>query len=163
MPRVGLEQRITAFRSADVNCSWGIRNILLCLVWPAVWTWVESSVRRGFSFPNNSWYKFYFVLWSFSSSIRAGYIYSYSTTNKMHLLSQIIYSCKTLYMFRTVFSSVIRSTKLRVQQRYTSNSCCYLLQQVAAAVWHITLLYTQFWAPDDGRKDRPKHVEFLQE
>jgi hypothetical protein len=21
------------------------------------------------------------------------------------------------------------------------------------------LLYTQFWAPDDGRKDRPKHVE----
>ena len=32
---------------------------------------------------------------------------SYSTTNKMRLLSQIIYSCKTLYMFRTV--------------------CCYLL------------------------------------
>jgi hypothetical protein len=27
-------------------------------------------------------------------------IYFYSTTNKMHLLSQIIYSCKTLYMFR---------------------------------------------------------------
>jgi hypothetical protein len=36
-------------------------------------------------------------------------IYSYSTTNKMHLLSQIIYSCKTLYMFRTVFPSIIRS------------------------------------------------------
>ena len=31
--------------------------------------------------------------------------------------------------------------------------------QVAAAVWHIPLLYTQFWAPDDGWKDRPKHVE----
>jgi len=29
--------------------------------------------------------------------------YSCSTTNKMHLLTQIIYSCKTLYMFRTVF------------------------------------------------------------
>jgi hypothetical protein len=28
---------------------------------------------------------------------------TYSTTNKMHLLSQIIYSCKTPYMFRTVF------------------------------------------------------------
>jgi hypothetical protein len=26
-------------------------------------------------------------------------MYSYSTTNKMHLLSQIIYSCKTLYVF----------------------------------------------------------------
>jgi len=83
----------------------------------------------------------------------------------MHLLSQIIYSCKTFYMFRTVFSSIIRSSKLRIQKRYMSNSCCYLLlshprsQQVAAAVWHIPLLYTQFWAPDDGRKDRPKHVE----
>jgi len=54
-------------------------------------------------------------------------IYSYSTTNKMHLLSQIIYSRKTLYMFRTVFPSTIRSSKLRIQQRYTSNSCCYLL------------------------------------
>ena len=32
-------------------------------------------------------------------------------------------------------------------------------QHVAAAFWHIPLLYTQFWAPDDGRKGRPKHVE----
>jgi len=45
----------------------------------------------------------------------------------MHLLSQIIYSCKTLYMFRTVLPSIIRSSKLRIQQRYMSNSCCYLL------------------------------------
>ena len=51
-------------------------------------------------------------------------IYSYSKTNKMHLLSQIIYSCKMLYMFRTVFPSIIRSSKLRVQQRYMSYSCC---------------------------------------
>jgi len=39
-------------------------------------------------------------------------IYSYSTINEMHLLSQIIYSCKTLYMFRAVFPSIIRSSKL---------------------------------------------------
>jgi len=45
-------------------------------------------------------------------------IYSYNTTNKMHLLSQIIYSCKTLYMFRTAFPSIIRSSKLRIQRRY---------------------------------------------
>jgi len=85
--------------------------------------------------------------------------FSYSTTKKMNLLSQIIYSCKTLYMFRTAFPSIIRSSKLRIHQRYMSKSCCYLLQQVAEAVWHILLLYTQFWAPDDGRKGRPKHVE----
>jgi hypothetical protein len=28
-----------------------------------------------------------------------------------------------------------------------------------AAVWHIPLLYRQIWAPDDGRNDRPKHIE----
>ena len=91
--------------------------------------------------------------------------YSYSTTNKMHLLSQIIYSCKTLYMFRTVFPSIIRSSKLRIQQREMSNSCCYLL--LSGMRWNCRavpshphlMLYTQFWAPGDGRKDRPKHVE----
>jgi len=80
---------------------------------------------------------------------------SYSTTNKTHLLSQIIYSCKTLYMFRTVFPSIIRSSKLRIKL----SSIHPRQQQVATAVWHIPLLYTQFWAPDDGRKERPKHVE----
>ena len=45
----------------------------------------------------------------------------YSTRS---LLSQIIYSCKTFYMFRTVVSPIIRSSKLRIQQRYVSNSCC---------------------------------------
>jgi len=66
-----------------------------------------------------------------------------STTNKMHLLSQIIYSCKMFYMFRTAFPYIIKSSKLSIQytvyvkqlllngicqtaaaQRYMSNSCC---------------------------------------
>jgi hypothetical protein len=66
--------------------------------------------------------------------------YSYSTTNKMHLLSQIIYSCKTLYMFRTVFPSIIRSLKLRIQQWHMSNSYCYSL--LLAAGSSICLTYT---------------------
>jgi hypothetical protein len=45
-------------------------------------------------------------------------IYSCSITNKMHLLSQIICSCKTLYMFRTVFLSIIRRSKLHIQQLF---------------------------------------------
>jgi hypothetical protein len=57
----------------------------------------------------------------------------------MHLLSQIIYSCKTLYMFRTVFSSIIRSSKLRVQQWYMSNSCCYML--LSGMRWNSVLSY----------------------
>jgi len=104
--------------------------------------------------------------------IQVSLTYSYSTTNNMHLLPQIIYSCKTFYMFRTVFPSIIRSSKLRKQQRYKSNRSCYLLISgmrwnarsisspiAAAAVWYIPLLYTQFSAPVDGRKDRPKHVD----
>jgi len=61
----------------------------------------------------------------------------------MHLLFQIIYSCKMLYMFWTVFPSVIRSSKLHIQQWYMSNSCCY-------RGWDGT---------DDGWKDRPKYAE----
>ena len=34
----------------------------------------------------------------------------------MYLFFQIIYSCKTFCMFRTVFQSIIRSSKLRIQQ-----------------------------------------------
>jgi hypothetical protein len=47
----------------------------------------------------------------------------------------------TLYMFRTIFPSIIRSSRLYTQQ-YLFNSCMYSLG-----------------TPDDGRKDRPKHVQ----
>ena len=46
-------------------------------------------------------------------------------------------------MFRTVFPSVIRSSRLYIQQQ-TDNSICLLL-------------CVQSWTPDDGRKDRPKN------
>jgi len=48
-------------------------------------------------------------------------------------VSQFIYFCKTLYMFQTVFPSIIRSSNV------------------------------QFWAPDDERKNSLKHVERLTE
>jgi len=47
-----------------------------------------------------------------------------------------------LYMFRTVFPSINRSSRLFIQQ---PNRYCLLL-------------YVQSWNPDDGRRDRPKHV-----
>jgi len=108
-------------------------------------------------------------------------IYSYSTINKMHLLSHIIYSCKTLYMFRSfrlssgaqkcVYSNGICQTAAATAAAVWHIPLLYtqfwapdfgrkdLAHAVAAAVWHIPLLYTQFWAPDDGRKDRPKYVD----
>jgi len=53
-------------------------------------------------------------------------IYSYSTTNQIHLLSQIIYSCKTRYMFRTVFLSIIKKVPSHPweQQLFDIYLCC---------------------------------------
>jgi len=42
-------------------------------------------------------------------------------------------------MFRTVFPSIIRRAKLRIQQRYMSNSCCYLL--LSGMRWNSCWLY----------------------
>jgi hypothetical protein len=53
-------------------------------------------------------------------------VFSYSTTNKMNLLSRIIYSCKTLYVFRTVFLCPSSG----VQNYVYSNGIC----QTAAAI-----------------------------
>jgi hypothetical protein len=64
-------------------------------------------------------------------------IYFCSKTNQMHDISNSFYFGTTLYMFRTVSPSIIRSLRLYV----------YLT------------LYIQSWTPDDGRKDHPKHVE----
>ena len=46
--------------------------------------------------------------------------------------------------------------------RYMSKRYCCLLtsRQATVSVWHVILLYVQSWTPDDGRKERPKHVEF---
>jgi len=64
-------------------------------------------------------------------------IYFHSKTNQMHNVSGLFIFGLTLYMFQTVFPSIIRSSRL------------YIHHQV----------YVQSWTPDDGRKDRPKHVE----
>jgi hypothetical protein len=63
-------------------------------------------------------------------------IYSYSTTNKVHLLSQIIYSFKTLYMF---FGRSFRPSS-GAQICVYSNGLCQTATAIAEAVWHIPLL-----------------------
>ena len=42
-------------------------------------------------------------------------IYSYSKTNQIHIISNLFYFWKTLYMFRTVSPSIIRSLRLYIQ------------------------------------------------
>jgi len=75
-----------------------------------------------------------------------------------------IYFCKTLYMFQTVFPSIIRSSKLHIQRQVFVRP----LLLPAAGLVRLTAgnsngLYVQFWAPDDGRKNPLKHLERLTE
>ena len=58
-------------------------------------------------------------------------------------VSNLFYFGMTLYMFWTVFPSIIRSSRLYIHQQA-------FVKQI--------LLYVQSWTPDDGRKDHPKHV-----
>jgi len=43
--------------------------------------------------------------------------YLYSKTNKMHQCSKLFYFGMTLYMFRTVFPSIIRSSRQYIPQQ----------------------------------------------
>jgi hypothetical protein len=89
----------------------------------------------------------------------------------MHQFLKFIPFDLTLYMFRMVFPSIVRSSRLHIKQQLllpaaSGNEMELQLhlvpasKQAAVSVWHIRLLlYVQSWTPDDGRKDRPKHVE----
>ena len=82
----------------------------------------------------------------------------------------------SLYMFRTVFSSIIRSSRLYTQHQvhviqvswmHVSGHETELQFHLVPASMQSTNLYdmhlmlcVQSWTPDDGRKDRPKHVEW---
>ena len=66
-------------------------------------------------------------------------------------------------MFRTVFPSIIRSPRLYIQQQAFVKQILLLLASGYPLVFDVCLLlYVQSWTPDDGRKDRPKHIELFQ-
>ena len=62
----------------------------------------------------------------------------------MHQCFKFVFYGVTQYMFRTVFPSIISSSRLYIHQQ------AYVKQ---------IMLYVQSWTADDVRKDRPKHVE----
>jgi len=76
-------------------------------------------------------------------------------------------------MFRTVFLSIIRGSRLYIQHQVYVIQVRWLLtsgpemehlgpaSKQSTNLYDIHLmLYVQSWTPDDGRKDRPKHVEW---
>jgi len=76
---------------------------------------------------------------------------------------QIYFILEWQYMFRTVFPSIIKNSRLYIQQ--PNRHCCLLAggYPLASRQQYLfdkcQLLYVQSWTPDDGRKDRPKRVE----
>ena len=73
-------------------------------------------------------------------------------------VSNLFYFGMTLYMFRTVFPSIISSSRLYIEQQAFVRYCL-LARRQQYLFDKCLLLYVQSWTPDDGRKDRPKHVE----
>ena len=71
----------------------------------------------------------------------------------------------SLYMFRTVSPSIIRSPRMYIQLQVYVIQVCWLLASAASKqstnLYDIYLkLYVHSWTPDDGRRDCPKHVEW---
>ena len=101
-------------------------------------------------------------------------IYFYSKTNQMHNISNLFYFGTKLYMFRTVPPSIIRSLRLYIQHHTIQVLCLFASGKgmeshlVPASkqpqnLYDIYLmLYVQSQTPDDGRRDRPKHVALFQ-
>ena len=81
-------------------------------------------------------------------------------------VSQFMYFCKTLYMFQTGFPSIISSSKLHIQRQVFVRPLplpAASLSILAAGSGNDLTLYVQFWAADNGRKSRLKHVQRLTE
>ena len=69
-------------------------------------------------------------------------------------------------MFQTVFLSIIRSSKRHIQRLVFVRPLLLpatSLARLAAGSSNGLTLYVPFWAPDDGQKNRLKHVERLTE
>ena len=76
------------------------------------------------------------------------------------LISQIYFRNKKLCMFWTVPLSIISSFSLYRMAGWNQVPSWFCSQAVSKPVWHIPLLCVQWKTPDDGQRNRPKHVEF---
>jgi hypothetical protein len=74
-------------------------------------------------------------------------IYFYSKTHQMHNIANSFYFGTTLYTFRTISPSIIRSLRLYIQHQV------YVIQ---------VILFVQSLTPDDERRDRPNRVVLFQ-
>jgi len=87
-------------------------------------------------------------------------IYSQSTTNKMQRVSNLFISVRHSTCFRRVFLPSSIAQNCTYNFRHLSDRYCYLLLAwLAAGSSNGLTFYVQFWASDDGRENRLKHVQ----
>jgi hypothetical protein len=86
-------------------------------------------------------------------------IYFYSKTNQMHNISNLFYFGTTFYMFQTVSPSIIRRLRLYIQHQVYAIQVLWLLVSEQPQNLYGMMLYVLYSTPDDGRRDRLKHVE----
>ena len=88
----------------------------------------------------------------------------YSKTNQMHQCPKFILFWNNSTCFRRSFRPSSGFHDCTYSNKLMSNRYCYCLlasrQQYLFDV--CLLLYVQSWTPDDGWKDRPKHIELFQ-
>jgi len=64
-------------------------------------------------------------------------IYFYSKTNQMHNISNLFYFGTTLYMFRTVSPSIIRSLRLYIQHQVCHKGSVKVVTTVNIVLWRL--------------------------
>jgi len=108
-------------------------DIFLPFMWPTLW-WPEQEYSSS---------TMSLGLFDVQRAVQPTIISIVKPTRSINV-SNLFYFGMAFCTFRTVFPSIIRSSRLYIQQ-YLFDKCL--------------LLYVQSWTPGDGRKDRPKHVE----
>jgi hypothetical protein len=63
-------------------------------------------------------------------------------------------------MFRTVCLSIIRNLRLYIQHQVYVIQVLWLFASKQSQNLYGMMLYVQSQTPADGRRDRPKHVEY---
>ena len=86
----------------------------------------------------------------------------FNKTNRRTNFSKFIF-VKKLYMFRAVSLPIIRSLPLycRFHGIFQARPGWTCLKDAIKPAWHIPVPKVQWQTPDDGQRNCPKHVEFL--
>ena len=86
--------------------------------------------------------------------------YFYSKTNQLHNISNLFYFGTTLYIFRTVFQSIIRSLRLCIQHQVYVRQLLWLLAYTWCCMYSLRLLMMDWKTVRNTLSIVPKYHKF---